>query len=182
MADGTTETHEALSAESLHRLIDIGISLSAERDTNVLMENILLEAKSLSNADGGTLYIRTKDNRLRFEIMRTDSLKIAMGGTTGKDINFPPLALIDPKTGEENHKNVASAAALTGESINVPDAYENESFDFSGTKKFDEGTGYRSKSFLCVPLRNSQNEIIGVLQLLNGFAAPGRRQRQPRRA
>ena len=74
------------------------------------METILLEAKSLSNADGGTLYIRTPDNRLKFEIMRTDSLNIAMGGTTGKDINFPPLNLFDPETGEENHKNVASAA------------------------------------------------------------------------
>ncbi|MBO6946863.1 MAG: GAF domain-containing protein [Rhodospirillales bacterium] len=167
MADGTTETNDGLSASSLQRLIDIGIALSAERDTNVLMETILLEAKSLANADGGTLYIRTDDNRLRFEIMRTDSLEIAMGGTTGKDINFPPLTLVDPKTGEENHKNVASAAALTGQSINIPDAYENDNFDFSGTKKFDEGTGYRSKSFLCVPLRNSQNEIIGVLQLLN---------------
>lgn len=167
MADGTTDTNEGLSLSSLQRLIDIGIALSAERDTNVLMETILLEAKSLANADGGTLYIRTDDNRLRFEIMRTDSLDIAMGGTTGKDINFPPLTLVDPKTGEENHKNVASAAALTGQSINIPDAYENDSFDFSGTKKFDEGTGYRSKSFLCVPLRNSQGEIIGVLQLLN---------------
>ena len=167
MADGTTETKDGLSASSLQRLIDIGIALSAERDTNVLMETILLEAKSLANADGGTLYIRTDDNRLRFEIMRTDSLEIAMGGTTGKEINFPPLTLVDPKTGEENHKNVASAAALTGQSINVPDAYENDSFDFSGTKKFDEGTGYRSKSFLCVPLSNSQGEIIGVLQLLN---------------
>ncbi len=167
MADGITDTNEVLSASSLQRLIDIGIALSAERDTNVLMETILLEAKSLSNADGGTLYISTKDNRLRFEIMRTDSLDIAMGGTTGKDINFPPLALYDAKTGEENHKNVASAAALTGKSINVPDAYESDEFDFSGTKKFDEGTGYRSKSFLCVPLRNSQEEVIGVLQLLN---------------
>ncbi len=167
MADGTTETNDGLSASSLQRLIDIGIALSAERDTNVLMETILLEAKSLANADGGTLYIRTDDNRLRFEIMRTDSLEIAMGGTTGKEINFPPLMLVDPKTGDENHKNVASAAALTGNSINIPDAYENDSFDFSGTKKFDEGTGYRSKSFLCVPLKNSQNEVIGVLQLLN---------------
>ena len=119
MADGTTETNDGLSASSLQRLIDIGIALSAERDTNVLMETILLEAKSLANADGGTLYIRTDDNRLRFEIMRTDSLEIAMGGTTGKDINFPPLTLVDPKTGEENHKNVASAAALTGQSINI---------------------------------------------------------------
>jgi hypothetical protein len=167
MADGITDTNEVLSASSLQRLIDIGIALSAERDTNVLMETILLEAKSLSNTDGGTLYIHTKDNRLRFEIMRTDSLDIAMSGTTGKDINFPPLALYDAKTGEENHKNVASAAALTGKSINVPDAYESDDFDFSGTKKIDEGTGYRSKSFLCVPLRNSQEEVIGVLQLLN---------------
>ena len=167
MADGITDTNEVLSASSLQRLIDIGIALSAERDTNVLMETILLEAKSLSNADGGTLYIRTKDNRLRFEVMRTDSLNIAMGSTTGKDINFPPLALYDAKTGEENHKNVASAAALTGKSINVPDAYESDDFDFSGTKRLDEGKGYRSKSFLYVPLRNSQEKVIGVLQLLN---------------
>lgn len=171
MADGTTQSEEMISASSFQRLIDIGIALSAERDTNVLMETILLEAKSLSNANGGTLYIRTPDNRLKFEIMRTDSLNIAMGGTTGKDINFPPLNLFDPETGEENHKNVASAAVLTGDSINIPDAYENESFDFSGTKKFDEGTGYRSKSFLCVPLKNSQNQVIGVLQLLNAVDA-----------
>ncbi len=167
MADGTTKDEALISASSFQRLIDIGIALSAERDTNVLMETILLEAKSLSNADGGTLYIRTEDNRLRFEIMRTDSLNIAMGGTTGKDINFPPLNLYDPSTGEENHKNVASCSALTRMSINIEDAYEDQKFDFSGTKKFDEGTGYRSKSFLCVPLQNSQNEVIGVLQLLN---------------
>ncbi len=95
MADGTTNTEEMISASSFQRLIDIGIALSAERDINTLMENILLEAKSLANADGGTLHIRTEDNRLKFEIMRTDSLNIAMGGTTGKDINFPPLALYD---------------------------------------------------------------------------------------
>ena len=76
-ADGITDTNEVLSASSLQRLIDIGIALSAERDTNVLMETILLEAKSLSNADGGTLYIRTKDNRLRFKIMRSDSYRSA---------------------------------------------------------------------------------------------------------
>ncbi len=171
MADGTATNEDMISASSFQRLIDIGIALSAERDTNVLMENILLEAKSLANADGGTLYIRTEDNRLRFEIMRTDSLNIAMGGTTGKDINFPPLYLFDPKTGEENHKNVATCAALTSMSINIDDAYEDQKFDFSGTKKFDEGTGYRSKSFLCVPLKNSQGEVIGVLQLLNAVDA-----------
>ena len=154
-------------ADRFMRLIEIGIALSAERDHNRLMERILLEAKDLCHADGGTLYLRTPENRLKFEIMRTDSLKIAMGGTTGKEIPFPPLNMYDPETGEPNDKNVASHAAVSGESVNVPDAYEAVDFDFSGTKKFDEGTGFRSKSFLTVPLKNHEGEVIGVLQLLN---------------
>jgi HD-GYP domain-containing protein (c-di-GMP phosphodiesterase class II) len=155
------------SVARFERLIEIGIALSAERDPDRLMERILLEAKGLSNADGGTLYLKTEDNRLRFEIMRTDSLGIAMGGTTGKAIPFPPLALFDPATGEPNHKNVATHVALTGAAIEIPDAYAAAHFDFSGTKKFDQGTGYRSQSFLTVPLKNHQGDVIGVLQLLN---------------
>ena len=160
------------SAAHFARLIEIGIALSAERDHARLMETILLEAKTLCNADGGTLYLKTDDERLRFEIMRTDSLGIAMGGTTGKEIPFPPLTMFDPETGTPNHKNIATHAALTGESISIPDAYVAENFDFAGTKKFDEGTGYRSKSFLTVPLKNHDGDVIGVLQLLNA-RAPG---------
>ncbi len=164
MAKKTSKKSEATSFE---RLIEVGIALSAERDTSQLMETILLEAKGLSNADGGTLYLSDEDGNLKFEIMRTDSLKIAMGGTTGKEITFPPVRLFDPETGKENRANIASSAALTGESINIPDAYDSNDYDFSGTKKFDEGTAYRSKSFLTVPMKNSQDEVIGVLQLLN---------------
>jgi len=162
---------EKIEADRLHRLIQIGIALSAERDINRLMEMILLEAKELSNADGGTLYIRTDDDSLKFEIIRTDSLNIAMGGTTGKRINFPPVNMYDPETSKPNLKQVASAAALTSKSINIADAYEVQDYDFSGTKKFDSQTGYRSKSFLTVPLKNSQDQIIGVLQLLNAIDA-----------
>ncbi|MFQ5765156.1 MAG: HD domain-containing phosphohydrolase [Rhodospirillales bacterium] len=169
MAKKTKKKPGQQRASSFERLIEIGIALSAERDTDRLMETILLEAKDLSNADGGTLYLRTKDNDLKFEIMRTDSLDIALGGTTGKEITFPPVRLYDPDTGKENQANVASCAALTGESINIPDAYKAKNFDFSGTRKFDEGTGYRSKSFLTVPMKNSQDEVIGVLQLLNAL-------------
>jgi len=158
---------EDIGADSFERLIEIGISLSSERDTNRLMETILLEAKDMCNADGGTLYIRTEDDCLKFEIMRTDSLNIAMGGTTGKEITFPPLRMYDAESGEPNMKNVASASALTAKSVNIKDAYEAGHFDFSGTKKFDQGMGYRSRSFLTVPLINSQGEVIGVLQLLN---------------
>lgn len=169
MVEKVKKTSEAQKTSSFERLIEIGIALSAERDTNRLMETILLEAKDLCNADGGTLYLRTEDNKLKFEIMRTESLGIAMGGTTGKEITFPPVRLYDPETGQENRTNVASCAALTGKSINIPDAYEAKDFDFSGTRKFDQGTGYRSKSFLTVPMKNSQDEIIGVLQLLNAL-------------
>ena len=62
---------------------------------------------------------------------------------------------------------IAANAGINGITINIPDAYKAKGFDFSGTKAFDEKTGYRSKSFLTVPLKNHENEIIGVLQLLN---------------
>lgn len=153
--------------QSFARLIQIGIALSAERNHARLMERILIEAKDMCNADGGTLYLRTEDDRLKFEIMRTDSLDIALGGTTDKELTFPPIAMYNDKTGDPNHSNVVTYAALTGESVNIADAYEAEDFDFSGTKKFDQGTGYRSKSFLTVPMKNHEGDVIGVLQLLN---------------
>jgi HD-GYP domain-containing protein (c-di-GMP phosphodiesterase class II) len=167
MAAKRKKSEKGKGADAYLRLIEIGIALSAERDHNRLMERILLEAKDLCNADGGTLYLVEDDKGLKFEIMRTDSLKIALGGTTGKEITFPPVRLYDPKTGEPNHKNVATHVALSGNTINIPDAYKAEYFDFSGTKKFDEGTGYRSRSFLTVPLINHAGDVIGVLQLLN---------------
>ena len=77
------------------------------------------------------------------------------------------LDLHDPETGEPNHRNVATHVALTGQSVNIPDAYVAEGFDFRGSRAFDAKTGYRSKSFLTVPMRNHEREIIGVLQLIN---------------
>lgn len=150
----------------LEELTDIGIALSAEKDHRRLLEMILLKAKELTNADGGTLYSRTDDNRLKFEIMITESLGIHRGGTSGEAIKFNPLSLYDDK-GDPNNHNVATWAVLSGETINIEDAYEERKFDFSGTRAFDKQTGYRSKSFLTVPLTNHENTIIGVLQLLN---------------
>ncbi len=153
--------------DHLRRLIEAGIALSSERDHKVLIEKILLEAKSLANADGGTLYLGDQEKRLHFAIVRNDTLDIALGGTTGKPIPFPPLNIIDPVTGEPNFNNVCTAAVVDRRTINIPDAYKAEDYDFSGTKKFDETTGYRSKSFLTIPLRNHKDEVIGVLQLIN---------------
>ena len=144
----------------------IGLALSKERDMDKLLEMILLEAKRISNADGGTLYMMTDDHRLRFSIMITDSLDVHMGGTSGKDIPFYPVKLYNDD-GKPNENMIAANAGINGKTINIPDAYKAKGFDFSGTKAFDEKTGYRSKSFLTVPLKNHEEEIIGVLQLLN---------------
>ncbi len=150
------------------RLIDVGIALSAEKDPDRLMEMILLEAKDLASADGGTLYIRTDDDELEFKIVRTDSLGIAQGGTSGTQITLPPVQMFG-ENGAPNLNTIVSYAANTGQTINIDDAYDSTEFDFSGTKKFDGGTGYRSKSLVAVPLKNRQERVIGVLQLLNAI-------------
>ena len=149
----------------LEYLNAIGIALSQERDINKLLETILVAAKNLTHADGGTLY-RLADDKLQFEIVRTDSLAIAMGGTSGNAVPFYPIPLHD-KDGNPNNTMIAAYAALTHKTINVADAYTEEGFDFSGTRNFDKRTGYRSRSFLTVPMRNHEGEVIGVLQLLN---------------
>jgi HD-GYP domain-containing protein (c-di-GMP phosphodiesterase class II) len=152
--------------QQISNLSNIGLALSKEKDMNKLLEMILLEAKRIANSDGGTLYMMTDDKRLRFEIMMTDSLKFHMGGTSGKDIPFYPIKLYTDD-GESNKSMIAAYVGLTGETVNIEDAYTAKGFDFSGTKMFDEKTGYHSQSFLTVPLKNHEDEIIGVLQLLN---------------
>jgi HD-GYP domain-containing protein (c-di-GMP phosphodiesterase class II) len=151
--------------QRLEQLNAIGASLSAERDINRLLESILTAAKAITRADGGTLYRVTEERTLRFEIMRTSSLKFYLGGTTGNPIPFYPIQLY--KEGKPNHSMVAAYAALTGKTVNIADAYTADGFDFTGTRAFDHKTGYRSRSFLTVPMKNHENEIIGVLQLLN---------------
>jgi len=153
------------------RLNAIGSSLSNERNIDHLLENILLAAKSITHADGGTLYRVSEDQKsLYFAIARTDSLKIAFGGTTGAPISakFRDLPLYR-ENGEPNNSLVAAYSAIHAKTVNIADAYAAEGFDFSGTKKFDETTGYRSQSFLTVPMRDHENEIIGVMQLINAI-------------
>jgi HD-GYP domain-containing protein (c-di-GMP phosphodiesterase class II) len=160
--------------QQILNLSNIGLALSKEKDMNRLLEMILLEAKRIANSDGGTLYMMTDDGRLRFEIMMTDSLDFHMGGTSGKDIPFYPVKLYTDE-GEANKSMIAAYVGLTGETVNITDAYKAKGFDFSGTKMFDEKTNYRSKSFLTVPLKNHEDEIIGVLQLLNAQAQKSKR-------
>jgi HD-GYP domain-containing protein (c-di-GMP phosphodiesterase class II) len=163
-AEGRTGADDLV--QRLEQLNAIGASLSAERDINRLLESILTAAKSITRADGGTLYRLAEDGTLRFEILRTSSLKYYLGGTTGNPVPFYPIHLIG-KDGKPNHSMVAAYAALTGKTVNIADAYTADGFDFTGTRNFDKKTGYRSKSFLTVPMANHEHEIIGVLQLIN---------------
>lgn len=150
----------------LNVVIPIGVELSSEQDFNQMLEKMLVEAKQFCNADAGSLYLHTEDEKLQFVIVRNDTQDIALGGTTGNEVTFPPLALFDDD-GKPNHKNVATHAALTGETINIKDVYESAEFDFSGPRRFDEQTGYRTQSMLTIPLKNSLGDVKGILQLLN---------------
>ncbi|ADE10777.1 metal dependent phosphohydrolase [Sideroxydans lithotrophicus ES-1] len=169
------QEHEqrAMLESLLNRLSDlneIGAALSSERDINHLLESILVAAKRITNADAGTLYLVDAEKQvLTFEILHNDSLNIRMGGTSGNPIPFYPIALYHD--GKPNLAMVVSYSVLRGETVNIPDAYIAEGFDFSGTKNFDSKTGYQSRSFLAVPLRNHEQEIIGVLQLINAIDA-----------
>jgi HD-GYP domain-containing protein (c-di-GMP phosphodiesterase class II) len=152
----------------LERLNSIGIALSAERDSNRLLETILKGAIELTNADAGTLYTLVDEKFLKFEIVQNQSLNIAMGGSTKLSINFPQIPIY-LANGQPNNNTVVAYSVINAKTVNIADAYVEEGFDFSGTRQFDEKSGYRSQSFLTVPMKNNSNEIIGVLQLINAI-------------
>ncbi len=157
---------EKKRADSLLEIvIPIGVELSTEENFSRLLEKMLREAKAFCHADAGALYL-IKDKQLEYAVVRNDTLDLSMGGTSGKEISLAPLNLYD-KTGAPNHNNNATYAALTGKTVNIVDAYETDKFDFSDTKEFDESTGYLSVSFLTIPLKDNEGEILGVLQLIN---------------
>lgn len=167
MLDGLarTVTFRDNQLRLLRKVIPIGVALAAEKDFNRLLETLVVEAQFVTSADAGTLYL-VEDNALKFVILQNTSLNLAMGGTSGNEIPFYPVKLYNAD-GSENRANVVSHAALIHKRINIADAYEADGFDFSGTKGFDNTTKYRSKSFLTIPLENTDQQVIGVLQLIN---------------
>jgi len=147
--------------QTMTMLNRIGIALSAEKDNNNLLELILIAAKNITNADSCALYTITKDKQLRLLIMRIDSINLLMDGSD--DVLIP---LYD-KEGNPNTVIVAAYSAIKDVTVNIPDIYTAGSFDFSGNRDFDRKTKYRSQSILSVPMKNHENEIVGVLQLSN---------------
>ena len=148
---------------TIKKFIKIGQELSTQENIDYLLEDILNVTREFTNADAGSIYLKI-DDKLYFNIIQNETLNTFMGGRKQK-ISWPPLPLY--KDGKENQHMVAVLSALKQKIFNIPDVYLNTQFDFSGTRKFDKTTGYRSKSMLVIPLINHKKETIGVLQLIN---------------
>ncbi len=149
----------------LKHLIEIGISLSVERNTTRLLERILTSAQTLTQADGGTIYSITADKKLKFETLINNSLNMYLGGSSGQPIPFPSIPIY--KDGQINQHAVVAIAAAEGEMIHIPDVYACQHYDLSAARSMDLRTGYHTQSVLTVPMKNHEGELNGVLQLIN---------------
>jgi len=152
----------------LEVVIPIGVELSTEKDFNRLLEKMLLEAKSFCHADTGVLYMITPKEELDFVIARSDSLNLALGGTTGNKLNYASLPMKVAATGEPNQGNLVSRVALRGDTVNVSQFTQSGQSDLWGDDERNQiWRDYSVNSLLAIPLKNSADQVLGVLQLIN---------------
>lgn len=148
-----------LDVNELKEILDIILELTAEKDENKVLEKILDTAMHIIRCDAGTLYL-VKDNALIFTILKKYSRDIYKS-FDGDHIDLPEIGMDD--------RNICSYCAVHRCLINIPDVYSDEFYDLSATKRYDKRLGYKSKSMLLLPLENSKNELVGVLQLINAM-------------
>ena len=152
-----------MTPEQSRRFLRMCLSLSAERDREKLLSQILDTAMDLARCDAGTLYL-LEDDGLHFCRMVTRSMGIRQGGHAAP-ITLPPVPL------EPSY--VCSWVVLNNSPINVSDVGTDTRFNFSGSAKYDEMTGYRTKTMLVVPLANDRGDLIGAMQLINALNEEG---------
>lgn len=152
-------------AKRIQQLNTIGVALSTEQDREKLLALILEGAQALTHADGGTIYL-VEDECLNFKVLRNNSLNLAHAADHESCLPFAPIPLID-EHGQPNLHTAVAYAASTGETLNLADIRQTTRFDISGTLAYDTRNKYESRAFLCVPMRNHEQDIIGVLQLIN---------------
>ena len=155
----------------MKKVLEMGVLLSAERDMDRLLDQILSCAMDLARCDGGTLYLLDGDV-LRFKIMRTDSLG-TRSGRDGRAPDLPPVRL--------SRENVCALALLEDRTISIQDVYHAPGCDFSGPIAYDALTGYHTQSMLVLQLINAldsqgnicafQEEMALVLESLASQAA-----------
>lgn len=152
-----------MTPEEIRAFLDMCLSLSQERDREALLSNILDTAMDLAHCDAGTLYLLEEDG-LHFCRMVTRSQHIRQGGHADP-ITLPPVPM-DPTY-------VCAWVALNNETINVADVRTDQHFDFSGSQRYDNLTGYRTKSMMVVPMANDRGDLVGVTQLINALDEKG---------
>jgi HD-GYP domain-containing protein (c-di-GMP phosphodiesterase class II) len=148
---------EGRSATDVTELSRIGVALSTERDLLTLLELILTQARRLSSADAGSLYLvehhDDAPSTLRFKLSQNHTLP-----------SLPFSEAVIPL----DHASLAGYAAATGEPLIIPDVYLlPEDVSYKQNRSFDEKFNYRTKSMLVIPMRTHRDEVIGVLQLIN---------------
>lgn len=149
--------------EAMKKVMEAGVKLSSERNSDRLLDTILASLMGLANCDAGTLYLLDGE-ALRFKIMHTNSLGTHSGGD-GKDPDLPPVPL--------RLENVCAFSFLKGRIVRVEDVYTSKEYDFSGPVRYDAITGYRTKSMMVVPMRSREGEKLGVIQLINALDEDG---------
>lgn len=160
------------ASKSLKALNRIGKELSSSEDLTDLLDFFTTEVMDLTSADGGTLYLMNeKTQTLSFEVVKNISLNIH-NSLRDMSEKWTDLELYD-KNGKENTHMVATLCALRKEPIFIDNIYKADQFDFRGTKKFDQKTGYYSRSMMTIPLLNHEKRVIGVLQLINKILPSG---------
>ena len=152
-----------LGIEELRQVVSIGIDLTTEKDRNKLLEKMLVKAMDISECDAGTLYLY-RNNCLEFKIMKTLSMGVSQG-EHGEKINLPPVPL--------KEESVCAYTAIHRELVNIEDVYTSDRFDFSGPRKYDSITGYRTGSMLVIPMEDAEDSLVGVLQLINKLNKDG---------
>ncbi|TDO95251.1 HD-GYP domain-containing protein (c-di-GMP phosphodiesterase class II) [Halanaerobium saccharolyticum] len=142
---------------NIDQLLDIGIALSSGNKTEKVLELILKQARVITNADAGSIYFY-ENGKLNFKIMQNDTINLEEKYFETKN-SLPAVSV--------TRENVVGYAVIADKLINIEDVYNDDKFDFSGPKKYDRLTGYKTTSMLVIPLKNIDEEVIGVLQLIN---------------
>ena len=150
-----------ITTHKIRDILNIGIEITTEKNKNRLLEKMLGKAMEIAGCDAGTLYV-LKDSSLHFKIMKTLSMGVDRG-VGGDEIDLPPVAL--------KEENVCAYTAIHKELVNIPDVYNSEKFDFSGPVRYDSMTGYHTKSMLVIPMEDAEDNVIGVIQLINKLDA-----------
>ena len=160
---------QVMTIDMLNKLLNICTALSTEKDISLLLEKILGAAMDVTNADAASIYRASENKNLVFEIVHNKSKGIHLGGKSAAPIKAGLIPLFN-SDGTPDLSRVVCNAFHRMETINIADAYNDSiEFDLSGTHEFDATNQYHSKSFLTIPMKNHESEIIGVLQLINAI-------------